>query len=703
MENTAVKRSFIKKWKRQNKPLRYLFLTICLAYLISLGFFTFSIIKLPGIETLLRIIILTVFYIHAFILVLGGLILLFTKKYNRYVFLLILTFIYVPILSLCSYHIDKTYNIIDSVQKKYVEYTSVLLSLKDNENIKKIGMISAKNDPTGYIIPQDMIKENKIANEIVEYDDYISMISELYDGEIDAMFVASSYVTMFNTYEKFANIANETKIIYSKTKELENVDNVTYSTKSLTEPFTMLLMGVDSEGDGIASSSSFNGDTLMMITFNPKTLNATVFSIPRDTYVPISCRGDAENKINSSAYGGTSCVVNTIQNLTGIDIDYYVKINFTGVVNLVDNLGGVSLDVPISFCEQDSQRRFGEHLICLEPGYQKLNGEQALALARHRKSLPLGDFQRVQHQQLVVEAMLKEIKNIDSTSDFYKILDDATKNIDTNMSTPQILSMYNIGKNILLSSLNKSNSISIEKTYLTGYDLTMYMDSARSYIYTFQYYKQSLDDIIKLMKENLELEKPELIKTFSFDANEDYEIPVTGKQYYNEKRRELLPNFIGQTKEFAENWARERGIEIIFKEEESTSPNNQILSQTEHAGKLVEKVSSLTITVSKNTPSSGSNPGEIEGPETPEEPTGPEEMLLPDFTGMSIQDFNKWKSSLKGMNLVIDLIELSPEDILTLEGIDLQENTIYKQSHEKDTKLSEISSLKVYYYKKSVE
>ena len=271
------------------------------------------------------------------------------------------------------------------------------------------------------------------------------------------------------------------------------------------------------------------------------------------------------------------------------------------------------------------------------------------------------------------------------------------------MSTPQILSMYNIGKNILLSSLNKSNSISIEKTYLTGYDLTMYMDSARSYIYTFQYYKQSLDDIIKLMKENLELEKPELIKTFSFDANEDYEIPVTGKQYYNEKRRELLPNFIGQTKEFAENWARERGIEIIFKEEESTSPNNQILSQTEHAGKLVEKVSSLTITVSKNTPSSGSNPGEIEGPETPEEPTGPEEMLLPDFTGMSIQDFNKWKSSLKGMNLVIDLIELSPEDILTLEGIDLQENTIYKQSHEKDTKLSEISSLKVYYYKKSVE
>lgn len=696
MENTVVKRSFVKKWKRQNRALRYLFLIISIAYLISLGFFTFSIVKLSGIETLLRIIILTVFYIHAIILIFGGIILLFTNRNNRFVFLLILSFIYIPILGLCSYHIDKTYNIIDNVQKKYVEYTSVMISLNDKEEIKKIGMISAKNDPTGYIIPKDMIKEYNIANEIVEYDDYISMISELYDGEIDAMFVANSYITMFNSYEKFANIENETKVIHSMTKKLENVDNVTYSTKSLTEPFTILLMGVDSEGDGIASSSAFNGDTLMMITFNPKTLNATVFSIPRDTYVPISCRGGAENKINSSAYGGTSCVVNTIQNLTGIDIDYYVKINFTGVVNLVDNLGGISLDVPISFCEQDSQRRFGEYMICLEPGYQKLNGEQALAFARHRKTLALGDFQRVQHQQMVVEAMLREIKNINSTDEFYKILDDVTKNIDTNMSTPQILSMYNIGKNILLSSLNKSNSISIEKTYLTGYDLTMYMESARSYIYTFQYYKQSLEDIVKLMKVNLEIESPTLIKSFSFDVNEEYEKHVAGKTYYNENRRELLPNFVGQTKEFALEWARERGITVDFEEQDSLNPNGQILSQNEHAGKLVENINSITLVISKyaNVPIT---PGE-EDP--PIEPDDPEQMLLPDFTGMTIEDFNKWRAALKGVNIITDIVELSPEDILTLGETELKENIIYRQSVDAETKLSLVSSLKVFYYKK---
>ena len=119
----------------------------------------------------------------------------------------------------------------------------------------------------------------------------------------------------------------------------------------------------------------------------------------RDTFVAISCYGGTESKINSSAYGGTSCVVKTIENLTDIKIDYYVKINFTGVVKLVDDLGGVEVDVPIKFCEQDSQRRKSEeYRICLDKGVQVLNGEQALALSRHRKTLPLGDFQRVQHQ-----------------------------------------------------------------------------------------------------------------------------------------------------------------------------------------------------------------------------------------------------------------------------------------------------------------
>lgn len=697
MENTVVKRSFLKKWKRQNLPLRIIFTIVTIGYLIALIFFTMSILKLTGIETGIRVVGLVVLYLHLIILTLGGVILLFTGKTKRFIFLLVLSTIYTGVLGFGSYFIDKTYNIIDNVQKKYVDYTSVMISLVGTNTYEKIGIISAKDDPTGYIIPQEMIREFSIEGELVEYDDYISMVSDLYDGAVDAIFIADGYDTMYSSYEKFANIGMDTKVIYTKTKTMENVDNISYSTKNLTEPFTALLMGVDSTGDSISSNASFNGDTLMMITFNPKTLNATVFSIPRDTFVPISCNGGRENKINSSAYGGTTCVVKTIENLTGIKIDYYAKMNFTGVVSLVDDLGGISLDVPMKFCEQDSQRRFGEYEICLDKGYQKLNGEQALALARHRKTLPLGDFQRVQNQQLVVEAMVRELKNIGSTDEFYKILDDVANNVDTNMSTSQILSLYNVGKNILLGALNKSDTLSIEKTYLTGYDLTMYMDSARSYAYTFQYYRQSLDDIIHLMKVNLEIEKPNLIKTFSFDASEPYEKHVTGKKYYNEKRRELLPNFVGRTQAEVEAWAAERELEVTVETKTTNQPSGTVLTQNEHQGKLVDLIKELHITVSKF--DGVENPKPNTPPVEPEEPSTSEEESLPDFTNMTIADFNKWKNSLKSTNLVIDMIELSPEDILTLDGSELKADTIYKQSSPKGTKLKDMSTLKVFYYK----
>ncbi len=692
MNDNNKKSNFFKKWRKQNKPLRIILLLVSIIYTTCLIFFTYSLIKLTSIETFLRIVILTILFIHFVILTLGGTIMLFTKKNNKLVITLILSVLYSQILFTVSYHIDKTYGIIDNVQKKFVEYTSVMISMKDKETYKKIGMISAKNDPEGYVIPQDIIKEQDIRGDFVEYDDYISMVSDLYDGVIDAMFVKNSYETMFNSYEKFTDISNETKVIYTKTKELENVDNVSYSTKNLTEPFTILLMGVDSTGNSISQSASFNGDTLMMITFNPKTLNATVFSIPRDTYVPIACQNGNENKINSSAYGGTSCVVKTIENLTDIKIDYYAKINFTGVVNLVDDLGGIELDVPIKFCEQDSERRFGEYEICLDKGYQRLNGEQALALARHRHSLPLGDFQRVQHQQLVVEAMVRELKNIDSTEKFYKILDDVANNIDTNMSTPQILSLYNVGKNILFSALNNTNTLSIEKTYLTGYDLTMYVDSFKSYVYTFQYYRQSLDEIVDAMKVNLELEPQKLIKSFDFDANVTYEKSVIGKKYYNESRIELLPNFVGKNRSYIEAWANERDIEVEIKEEDSTRPKGEIINQNQHAGKPVEKIDKLIITISNKETSV------LPPTETPsEEPT---EETIPDFEGKSLNDFNKWKNSLKGANLITEALPLSIEDILTLDEEDLEENVIYKQSIPKGTLLKDVSTLKVYYFKK---
>lgn len=692
--------SFFKKFKHQSVGFRRLFLIVGIIYSIVLIFFTKSILSLVGIETHLRIIGLSILYLFLILFFFIGILLLFTGKKKGFIAIIIIACLIIPVLGVGSYYIDKTYNYIDSAQKKFVEYKSVMISLNDTLEYNKIGIISSKEDPTGYIIPKEMIKKYNITGELIEYSDYISMISDLYDGLIDAMFVTYGYVSMFNSYEKFEKIADETRVIYEMSKEMENVDNISYSTKNLTEPFTILLMGVDSTGDGLSKATSFNGDTLMLISFNPKTLSSTVFSIPRDTYVPITCMNNTEAKINSSAYGGTSCVVDTIEKLTGITIDYYVKINFNGVVKLVDDLGGIKVDVPISFCEQDSKRRKKDkYKICLEKGRQTLNGEQALALARHRKTLPFGDFQRVQHQQLVVEAMANALKNIKDIDSFYKILNDAVQNIDTNMKTSQILSLYQVGKNLILNKLGSDAKLSIVRTYLTGYDLYVFMPGV-GVSYTFQYYKQSLDEIVKAIKVNLELIEPKIIKTFSWNASEKYTEKVIGKTYYNEVKRQTLPNFVGKSKSFVSEYATNHNLQVTFTEVNegdklynSSLSNGTVVYQKEHSGLLVDKITSLNVSIINKKESEQSS----------EISTDDNSILVPNFVGKSVTEFYSWKQSLEDVNITLEARQLSADDILGLGDTTFNNNVIYKQSSPGGSNLLSTTSFIVYYYKELEE
>ena len=386
-------------------------------------------------------------------------------------------------------------------------------------------------------------------------------------------------------------------------------------------------------------------------------------------------------------------------------------------------MGGIEVDVPIEFCEQDSQRRFDDHLICLKKGYQKLNGEQALAFSRHRKTLPLGDFQRVQHQQMVVEAMVTALKNTKSVDSFYKIMGDVVNNIDTNMSTEQILSLYKVAKNILTNKLGENTKLSIQKTYLTGYDLTMFLPNTKSYAYTFQYYKQSLDSIVEAMEVNLEIKKPKLVKNFSFNVNEVYEPEVIGKTYYNEDRKKLMPNLVGQNRSYVEAWSLETGIKVNYTEiKEGNSsysdalPDGYVLTQSVRTGELLESIKSIDVSVIKKTVENNTETTDTKKENTETKQNQPEidtkiedtdkketeqksseDETVPNFVGKTISEFDKWKNSLKNVNITFDKVALTPEKIIEL-GIETPvQNTIYEQSTT-GIKIKDASSITVYYY-----
>ena len=171
-----------------------------------------------------------------------------------------------------------------------------------------------------------------------------------------------------------------------------------------------------------------------------------MFSIPRDTFVPITCYRNARSKITHAAAGGDSCMINTVENFTGIDIDYYAKVNFQGLIKLVNALGGIDVEVPYSFCESNSLRSLeSADLIFVEKGMQHLNGEQALALSRNRKEVEecgkewnkgtRNDFVRGQNQQLVIRGIINKMKNIKSINKLYEVLDAISISLDTNLTS----------------------------------------------------------------------------------------------------------------------------------------------------------------------------------------------------------------------------------------------------------------------------
>ena len=569
-----------RKLKKTKRFARYLYYIVLIAYIISYSFFVKSVVSLTGIETLIRYLILIIMLCYFFVYLYYSLIKLLKKKYGSFYLLSLLSIIFIIIFSCSSFIIGFLFNKLDDFKEKdMVTYTSYLVTLKETKltNASKLAIIEDENDIEGYVLANEIIEKYDLKQDIVYYDNYLSMLYDLYEGDIDGVFISGNYRTLYSSEEKFASIDSETKIVHKVSKEYENADKQIISNKVLTEPFTALIMGVDSEHNGLNANASFNGDTLILATFNPKTYNVTLLSIPRDTYVPIACKKGKYAKINSSAAYGTECVIDTIEDFTDITIDYYVKINFKGVVDLVEALGGVEVNVEQPdykfnhgnnckgmVCEQDSSRRWGKHTIYIEPGWQKLNGEQALAYARCRGLYAESDLARNRHQQEIITAMAQKLLDINSYNGFKKVLDTISKNISTNMSTSQILTGYEVMKGMIGNVLQDGGFVNIQKSYLETYPMSVYISSSNHNTSALGYYESSIKDIISQMKMNLEIEKPKLTKTFEFDINENYESYVAGAGLRSGSTNDVFQSFIGKLKSDAISYCDKNDLECSF-------------------------------------------------------------------------------------------------------------------------------------------
>lgn len=651
-----------KENKKRNRTKRKLNINIKLIiYTIILVLLTISnillivnLLKLNDIEVLIKSIAILVLIIVNILLIINYIVTFILKKKKKITISLIIMLILLPLTIFLNYTFNKVYNVFNNIAKNYEEYSLSLVTLSNN-NIDSIsdiddsiGVIADENIENGYTYAKEILDKNNLNVELVKYETYLNIVEALYNEEIKYAFLPSNYVSMFVQDENYIDIESRLKEIHNDTKKVE----VELVNEDVNKPFSILLMGVDT------LNSSYNADTLLLVTFNPDTLSATMLSIPRDTYTTISCTG-GKHKINSSGWYSDKCVVYTVSNLVDIDIDYYVKINFTGIVNLVDALGGIDVNVVYPFCEQNSQRQFGNNMIYVEEGYQHLNGEQALALSRNRNywhgycpekyntkgyydNNLRNDITRGLNQQLVLKGILNSLSEVRDLNTIYELLDVVGDNISTNMSKDTILSFYNIFKNIVSTSdlSNIENMLDIQKLSLTVYG--QYVNISGINLSMVIVHQNSINAVSNAMKENLGLKDKDVIKTLSFNINNPYVETAVGSGVYGGTTLNLLEDMTGKTYDEAVSYCNQIGKTCEFEYveiEDGSYTNNQIIEQSIPANydlsilykTIVFKVAKVTSTSSFNYKLCMT-----------EDYKNNSKCQIPDFTEKDITEFNTW-------------------------------------------------------------
>ncbi len=276
----------------------------------------------------------------------------------------------------------------------------------------------------------------KVKKQITIDTDYKKNASSLVDvlikRDTDAILMDCSYETILEeeNNEEYKKIR-----LVEKIDVVDTVDTIKSDVDIAKDPFAIYISGIDTTGN---VSSSARSDVNLIIAVNPNTRNILMVNTPRDYYLTLASKKKKDKLTHAGLYGVEESL-NSLKEFYEVDIDYYARINFTSFIKIVNELGGISVDVPIKFCEQNSKRsKAAGDLICLNKGVQNLNGEQALALARHRHTLATGDRGRGENQMLVLKAVINKAMSPKVVSKYNGLIDALNGRVTTNMQVGEV-------------------------------------------------------------------------------------------------------------------------------------------------------------------------------------------------------------------------------------------------------------------------
>lgn len=346
---------------------------------------------------------------------------------------------------------EEVYNVLVLDDSEYEELNDL-----DNESIGHLD----ENVHEGLNSAIEKI-DQQIDFESVVLDDINSLVDNLSIEEVDAIILEDAQITMLE--EDDNGLMDNFKIIASFDIETE-IEVVSKEVNVTEDSYNILITGIDSYGSITRVSRS---DVNMIVSVNPKENKILLTSIPRDYYVYLSDYGDYDKLTHTGIYG-IDVTTKALEDLLDIDINYYVKVNFTTLVDIVDELGGITVNSNYDFTSID-----GYHF---SKGNNNLNGAEALSFARERQAFSEGDRVRVENQQLVLTAIINKVLSAGIITNYNNLLNALSGEFLTNITNNEIT-------DLIKWQIDGMYSWDIE---------TISLDGSNAFDYTYSYKNQKL-------------------------------------------------------------------------------------------------------------------------------------------------------------------------------------------------------------------
>ena len=374
------------------------------------------------------------------------------KKSRVLTTVLLVVFSIIAAVSLFAFKslVDVAHNMNETASYSEIEMSVVVPSNSSVNDVSDLTSVQAPTDADGSNINELLshIKSEKgvdLATEKV--DSYQAAYENLVNGSSQAMVFNSAYSSLLEM--SYENFQSNLKTIYSYKIKTSIKDEAKAHDSNV---FNIYISGIDTYG---SISTVSRSDVNLILTVNMNTHKILMTETPRDAYVKIPDGGaDQYDKLTHAGIYGVETSEKTLENLYGITIDYYARLNFDSFLKLIDALGGVTVYNSQAFTSLHGNYDF-------PVGNVTLDSDKALGFVRERYSLEHGDYDRGNNQMKVIQAILNKMTSLKSVSNYSTIISNVQDSIQTDMKLDTVMKLVN-------SQLDSGEKFTVTSQEVTG-------------------------------------------------------------------------------------------------------------------------------------------------------------------------------------------------------------------------------------------